>query len=151
MKQMVYQLVWKVIDLSTGDTICSNVSYSQDLDKFPKSLPANVELNIIGNRICQCENPEIQLPFHGNLKAKLVKYNPVREREIRKKFDNEFNALLDKYDAYLAIHGEYRGDNRTVGGGGRLKFNDRSIFFDIEETTVNILCEIRQGQIDVKI
>lgn len=150
MKQMVYQLVWKVIDLSTGDTICSNVSYSQDLDKFPKSLPANVELNIIGNRICQCENPEIQLPFHGNLKAKLVKYNPVREREIRKKFDNEFNALLDKYDAYLAIHGEYRGDNRTVGGGG-LKFNDRSIFFDIEETTVNILCEIRQGQIDVKI
>lgn len=149
MKQMVYQLVWKVIDLSTGDTICSNVSYSQDLDKFPKSLPANVELNIIGNRICQCENPEIQLPFHGNLKAKLVKYNPVREREIRKKFDNEFNALLDKYDAYLAIHGEYRGDNRTVGG--RLKFNDRSIFFDIEETTVNILCEICQGQIDIKI
>lgn len=121
MKQMVYQLVWKVIDLSTGDTICSNVSYSQDLDKFPKSLPANVELNIIGNRICQCENPEIQLPFHGNLKAKLVKYNPVREREIRKKFDNEFNALLDKYDAYLAIHGEYRGDNRTVGGAAQIQ------------------------------
>lgn len=144
----IFRLHWLITNAETGERIRGNDSYTQKLDELPTMFPANFSVHLEGGETLVVNNPEIKLPFNEEFSAVIKTYNYDKERNIRKEFDEEFFALIDKYDAYLQIFGEYRGDDRTVGE--RLKFNSRESFYDTEEIKVKVECNIIESYIEKK-
>ncbi len=144
----IFKLHWLITNAQTGKLISGGDSYVQKLDELSTMFPANFSVHLDTNKTLVVNNPEIKLPVNEEFSAIIKAYNHNKEHNIRKEFDEEFFALIDKYNAYLQIFSEFRGDNRTVGE--RLKFHNQESFYDIEEIRVKIECNVAKLYIEKK-